>query len=237
MYLPLPIQFLAEQGLAAMRAHPQHHFSWRVRREIYHALQRIDRPIGSQTHGWLALFTAQHVLPIFTQAILDDPLPQKLVRYAELILLGKRRQKSARVNRLLEDGYHGSGIDNLAWRSIQAINAEYAGEAAYKALLEVSGRCDLLDGIETGLERGWVQARNTFNTKTRETPYDVTDAGIAHLAALSDTASSAAIAYACKAEARLLNRSRLQEFWEWWAITALPPAWERAKIDETTNSR
>ena len=231
MYLPSPIKFLAEQGLATMRTHPQHHFSWRVRREIYHAFQRMDGPTGGMAHGWLAVYAAQHVLPIFTQAIPDDPLPQNLVRYAELILLGKRRKKSARVNQLLEDGYQSTGIDNLEWRSVQAINAEYAGEAAYKALLEVSGQFDLLDGIDSGMERGWVQARNTFSTKTGEAPYDVTDAEIAHLAALSDTASSAAIAYACKAEKRLLNRSKLREFWEWWVLTALPLAWERGKTD------
>ncbi len=41
---------------------------------------------------------------------------------------------------------------------------------------------------------------NTFNAKIGEAPCEVTDAEIAHLTALSDTASSAAIAYACKTE-------------------------------------
>ncbi len=227
--LPSDLRLLAESGLRAMECHPEHHYDWQTRRTLYRTSRSTYPTLSSSFIGWLAVLAAQYVLPIFTSAITDDDLPQKLVTYAEKIMKGQRRPRSSRVSYLLDQAYLCTGIDCLVWRTITVYNAEYAGTTTYKALIEASGEYDLLENIERDIERGWVEPRNR-SRKDRQPiyPSDITDSDLAHLAACGDTAGSAAIAYSCARESFTLDATKLRHFWEWWVYSALPHAWQKA---------
>lgn len=227
--LPPELRLLTEAGLHAMERHPDHHYDWQIRRTFYRTC-RSSYPLQSAACiGWLAVSAAQYVLPLFTSAITDDDLPQQLVTYAEKIMRNQRRRRSARVSYLLDQAYLCTGIDCLVWRPITAYNAEYAGTAAHKALMEASGQDDLLEDIEHGIHRGWVTPRTRSRTDVQPIgPSAITDSDIAHLAAYGDTAGAAAIAHACARESFTLDPTKLRQFWEWWVTNALPHAWQQA---------
>ncbi len=134
--------------------------------------------------------------------------------------------QSDALDALEDEGYMATGIDCTTWHSIIAYNAEYAGEAAYKALMEARGIHNLLNATEQ-LIRG--QQVQTFHLPKHVTPDEVTDREIAQLAAYSATASAAAIASACDKERPHLDRHQLKVFWEWWATTALAEAWAHVR--------
>jgi hypothetical protein len=184
MNVPHVIQRIAVDGLVQMRAHPRHHLDWRVRRELYHRFKLLHADKGSHAQGWLAVLTAEHVLPIFTSTFPHARLPSRLLRYAKKVMRGDIAPTSPRLDVLEDHGYLGTGIDMIDLRDEVAYNAEYAGDAA-------------------------------------------TDEDIAHLAAFSDTASAAALAYAYERLRFHLHPARLRMFWEWWVEAALPAAWDR----------
>jgi hypothetical protein len=227
--LPSQLQAIIEHGLQAMECDRDHLFAWQTRRILYRACHASFPNVSRQFLGWAAVAAAKHVLPIFTRSFPDDDLPPKLIRYAERILRHERRPRSPWVSRLLNDAYMGTGIDNLVWRTTIAYDAEYAGTAAHKALLEVSGCTDLLDSIEQGIERGWV---TFFGRRGEPTPPisagAITDRDLAHLAAHGDTAGAAAIAAACAPEQFHIDPEKLRSYWQWWGSIALPHAWQQA---------
>jgi hypothetical protein len=227
--LPPELRLLAVSGLRAMERHPDHHYDWQTRRALYRTGRSTYPTQAASFVGWLALYAAQFVLPIFTSSITDDELPQLLVTYTEKIMTKQRRPRSSRVSYLLDQAYLCTGIDCLVWRPITAYNAEYAGTTAYKALMEASGQHDLLEDIELGIQRGWVEPCTRSRKDVQPIyPSDITDSDLAHLAAYGDTAGSAAIAYACARASFTLSTTKLQHFWEWWVDSALPQAWQQA---------
>jgi hypothetical protein len=206
--MPLPdhIQRLITDGLSEMHGHPSHHFDWRTRRTLYHLLRAEEPTIGYGAHGWLAVITAEHVLPLFTSTFPQDRLPYRLLWYARRILTGSLLSASRRLDLIEDQGYMRTGIDMIFYDlrdGVIAYNAEYAGAAAYKALVEARGTHDLLDRVEALYDS--CEQDSTFS-----------DPDIAHLAAFSDTASTAAIAAACNVESDHIDPARLKAFWEWW---------------------
>jgi hypothetical protein len=226
MRLPSDIEFLLEDGLVQMDNHPNHHYDWRIRRELYKVINTEYQIKGFNVHGWLAVITAKHVLPIFTNIFIDDPLPEKLVNCATQVINRNLPTQSVQVLELLDEGYLGTGIDNIDWRGTVDYSAEYAGEAAYKALLEACGSHNLLESTENLLWGREVQVSPILDGNLH--PSSATDYHIAHLAAYSDTASAAAVAYSTKKDCLELDKYRLHDFWEWWAKTAFVEAWNKA---------
>lgn len=227
---PTSLRRIADMGLRSLEAHPLHHYDWWTRRDLYHTIATTYPVYAGAFRGWLVITTANYVLPIFTQAISDDDLPQQLVAYAAKIVQHQRKAHSARVSYLLDQGYLCTGIDCLTWRTVTAYNAEYAGTTAYKALLEVREQEAMFGDIDQGIKRGWITVLQPGSHNAHPiTAYDVTDADIAHLAAYGDTAGCAAIAYACAAEQFTLDKDKLRAFWYWWVDSALPYAWHQAQ--------
>lgn len=231
MGVPENIEQLAVSALEQMRTHPQHHFDWRARRELYHQSKIIAPEQVRQILGRLAIVTAEHVLPIFTAAFPTKRLPHHLVRYARKLVQGTIAVTAPRLDVLEHLAYHDLGIDCLELRG-PAYNAEYAGTAAYKALLQARKGRHLLDRVETlrrcddgGMLMGGGTASPEFDHLQHGSTF--TDADFAHLVAYGDTAGAAAIAYACEQERFQLHGDRLREFWEWWVAVALPEAWQR----------
>src|SRR6266508_3806362 len=86
MRVPTDIQSIVADGLSAMYAHPDHHYDWRRRRDMYQHMHDQYGQRGHEAHGWLAVLTAEHVLPLFTSTFPDDPLPLRLVQGARQIM-------------------------------------------------------------------------------------------------------------------------------------------------------
>jgi hypothetical protein len=128
----------------------------------------------------------------------------------------------------------------VEWRSKVAYNAEYAGWSCYKALLEVRGKRDLFDDLSR-VKRGPTGDYEHVGNTTRvhwpristgeyarwQSGETFTDEDMAHLAAYGDTAGVAAMASACAVETRLIDSNKLLTFWEWWANSAMPEAWNK----------
>lgn len=222
MRVPSDIQTLVDDGLAAMYAHPEHHYDWRRRRNMYRYMHDHYGKLGHEVHGWLAVLAAEQVLPIFIATFPEDSLPDQLVRRARQFMQKVPPAQCEAVDELQEAGYQATGIDCMTWRSTIAYNAEYAGNAAYKALLEACGIHHLLNDTEQLI---WGQCVQQFHLPQNMTPDEVTDCEIAHLAAFCDTAGTAAIAMACTKEQFHLDHDRLKAFWEWWTTTAMIEAW------------
>ena len=232
MKVPQEIQRLANEGLKGVSNVAHSHFDWRIRREMYRQFRgTVGEKQGQLIHGWLSVISAEYVLPIFTSTFAKDPLPKQLIKYARRILEGQVSTESKRLDILEDQGYMGTGIDMLDLRGdIVAYNAEYAGEAAYKSLMEARRSCMLLEGVETlrrdydgGLIMGGGSTSPEFDHLEHGSTF--TDEDIAHLAAFSDAASSAAIAFSCEVERFALRQAQLQLFWQWWVNEALPEAW------------
>ena len=201
MKTPDKVRELANVGLEEAYRHPQHHFDWRIRRQIYRLFTMY--PLGSRVHDWLAVLTAERVLPIFSTTFPDDDLPPRLFEAAKRIAEDPITVKEIDLDVLLSEGYHGVGLDATQWHNKIALNAEYAGFAAYKALVEVSGNYDLLGGVGK-IKRGTypsgesvMSIGGTDTIAIWETGDTFSDEDIAHLAAYSDTASAGAMASAC----------------------------------------
>jgi hypothetical protein len=225
MTLPDSITELAAQGVKAMRRDPHHYFDWRIRREIYRSLKQINSPPGKTIHAWLGVLAAEHVLPIFTRRFPEDSLPADLLAMAIQVAEGNIAPQSDRVSNLLNEGHFRTGINNFTWRGSLVYNAEYAGQACYKALLEATRYQELLEDIEQcpHLKRKLPSIGNQAALAIKDTDF-------AFLDAYGDTAASAAIAYACRPDKSILRCDSLRLFWEWWVDTALPVAWERASL-------
>jgi hypothetical protein len=224
MLVPNDVTRLVQAGLLQMRINPDHHYDWRIRRMLYELMNATYGKQGYEAHGWLAILAAEFVLPIFLAAITDDPLPEQLLDCAQKVIQRAVPRDSAVVMELLEEGCLGTGLDCIDWRDTIAYNAEYAGEATYVALVEANGNHDLLEAIEECVRGEGVVA---FNLPQGMTLDDITDYEIADIGLYRDTASAAAIAYACEKERYLLEPQRLNEFWEWWATEAMAEAWKR----------
>jgi hypothetical protein len=135
--LPKEIQLLVNTALAEVNADPQHRLAPQHRRQIYNAFKASTDPVSQRARGWLAVITAQRVLPLFQQEFPEDTLPQDLLNTAIGVLQGK--VDDATADDIQGHGYHASGNawgydeTEISW------NADLAGCAAYHALEEARG--------------------------------------------------------------------------------------------------
>ncbi len=208
--MPIPelIQSLLAAVLSEVEADPEHKMSPQRRREVYIALSNF---IGQQTLAWLAVITAQRVLPMFQQRYPDNTLPQELIETAISVLQGQI--DDAQAEEMLDLGYHASGN---AWgydeREIPW-PVWLAGNASYHALKEVCGY-QLLGNISEHYKD---------DVLTPWSDEDICEYSIA------DTAAVAAIASASNSRGAVHDSQKLLAFWRWWLTEAIPTAVELAE--------
>lgn len=222
------IQRLVTTALAEVNADPQHGLSPLRRRQIYDALKTATDPIGQRACGWLAVITAQRVLPLFQQEFPEDTLPQELLNTAIGILQGA--VEDATANDLQDQGYHASGN---AWGYDEAEiswNADLAGCAAYHALKEARGQ-EPLGNLDQFFKLGVVNWPSGKSLSEYHQPIGAdqfTDEELCQIEN-SDTAAAAAVASACEPGGLPCDPSKFQEFWTWWLTEAIPEAWKTAQ--------
>ena len=222
MKVPTDIQAIIRRANKALAEHPEHHFDWRIRYSLYEIMAERYGEKGRLAHGWLAISAAKKVLPIFLNHFDHDLLPGRLLTIAEGLIKGEKNIEEDELDQLEDEGYFGTGLDCMAWRGTIAYNAEYAGLACYKAFLEVRAKHYFLDRTESLIRGKEVTA---WYLEGKVKPEAVTDKELAHFSTYSDTAASAAMAFASEVNEYRLDSHRLSNFWEWWSTQAVRDAW------------
>jgi len=216
MATPVNLAKIIDDALVAVRNHPEHRLGAKQRRTVYESFGPRNDPTANRARGWLAVLTAQHVLPIGERVSPNENIPRRLVEMAEGVLEGVIDPQVARRREIVE------GVDIQDWGYPEEApwNAFLAGKTGDRALAETLGQ-DLL-----ALSLVWVDtgAPGESGIPMEEWP----DEKLAE--DYGDTASAAAVAFACDPHSSTIrcDPDRFLEFWEWWLTEAVPMAVEKA---------
>lgn len=233
----MPISFLVRQytqeALDFIMSNSSHAFTPVHRKAFYDMLSLHSGDMYQRIRGFIALESAQHVLPIFYQskfAVDAMPervyaLPQTTIDLAKRILQKETIQRSI-VQNIMDQGYESFGI--LIQEASDApemfpVNAVWAGKTAHVALLEVLG-IDIFQNLQTHIVVG-----RTLEGKLQYDSWQNVSDEVFVLRTDGDAAGAAALAFASSATNTICNPLKLQEFWEWWLTKAIPQAWELAE--------
>ncbi len=209
---------------AAMLEHPQHHLDWRLRRDFY--LDLGSDVFARRFRGWLAVLAAQHVLPLVMYRLPYEPQPFRELDACIRLLRGMHCVQD--IEELKDESYHwrGSGVGRDLLTGEALLNVDIAAFTAYKALLEVDGWLNPFQWAgDVRQGEGYFVMGGTGTHPGERTAEEFTDEQWAHMAAVGDAASCAAVASACSAESITCMPERLQQFWMWW----LNDAWRLAE--------
>lgn len=194
-----------ERLRAAMFADPKHHLPWQERQAFYEALG--DDKEAQRFCGWLAILSAQRVLPIALKETPWDSDVLQTIAAATKFLRGQGYpdidEISIDIENVKEWTYFFKEYNTLANQS-KLRRTIIAHSAALKALYTVSNKISL-----------------SFPPIDERT----IDEDFAILVAVGDSAGAAAVAFAL-VDDETCSPELLQDFWEWWLIKAVP----RAKI-------
>ena len=222
--MSMTILEIATEELKRLNPDSVNYFDWRKRREIYKLLNVNSSTTSNPRHKFLAIQTAEFVLPSFRQTYLEDSLVFELFECAKAIL-DNRVDDFEKLSRTEDAGYHASEWFGYNFENNQRdFQSTHAGFTAYKALVEVRhmidpwknvGRLSKGDGISkygSTTPTGWTNGE------------EFTDEDWSHLAALGDTAAAASFAYSTSSTSNQCQPKLLYDFWKWWAEVALPKA-------------
>lgn len=208
MPLPRSIQALIDAAKVAVEADSQHALDPLHRLAIYEAFSDTE---AATAPCWLAVVTAQRMLPIFQQHYPDDHFPEELLTTALNIMQGTEVEPAVLEN-MLDQGHHASagawGYDEheIPWP------VWLAGNTAYHALSEVAGYLPLRNLPD--YYKGDVLTKWT-DQDLCEYPY-------------CDTAGAAAIASASDCYGQSIDPAKQLAFWRWWLTDAMVIAYRSA---------
>jgi Immunity protein Imm5 len=209
----------------AVQSDVNHHLDWRLRRAFYLALG--DDLQSVHMRGWLAILSAQRVLPIILnatpwepQALQDLDAAVRFLRGWPYPIHGKPSFTPDQVSEAsydaCEEGY------NLLTDTDRA-DVIRAQVAAAKALLEVgqTGKHRF-----EGIEHYYVTSQGVAFSGTPQPEDNVTgdDEAWSVLIAVGDAAGAAAVASACGPDTSACDPDKLQTYWMWWLTDAVPLA-------------
>jgi hypothetical protein len=226
--LPEEIKQGIALALAEVNAEPKHRLSHQRRRKLYDLFKTFSDLNTHRAIQWLAVITAQRVLPLFQQEFPDDTLPEELINAAIGVLKGKVNDTTA--DDIQDQGYQASGAswgydeETITW------NADLAGSAAYHALMESRGQ-EPFEHLDKIFEIGVVSvpSGNWVDKYPKPKGADqLTDESLCQFPN-SDTAGVAAVAFSCRSDGPICDTLKLKEFWVWWLTEAIPKAWEMAQ--------
>lgn len=204
---------------------PQHHLPWRERRAFYEALG--DDVQARRLRGWLAILSAQHVLPIVLSTTPWDAQPLQNLDAAIRFLQGEpyplAEGPEISAEQVIEASYHADSDAYDPLTDMYRADIGRASAATHKALLEATGR---LDSFKT---TKYMHGRreNGFYFRGLALPDNQIlgdDEDWSIFVAVGDAAGAAAVASACTSERSACDPAKLRAFWEWWLYEALPRA-------------
>ena len=173
---------------------------------------------------YLAIQSAEFVLPLFRPVYPDDTVIYDLLAGAKAVL-EDRVDNLDQLARLENEGYLLSDGLGYHFESGQRdFQSFYAGFAAYKALVEVRHMIDpwehigLLSKSQNVMRSGGPEIVGWTRGE------DFSDQDWSSLAAFGDTAAAASFAYSTSPTTDRCQPMLYYEFWKWWTEVALPKA-------------
>ena len=232
--LPDTIQHLIRTADSDVRAHPQHQMNWRQRQAIYTAFDTATPSAGPRARIWLAILTAEFVLPIFettfAEVCFEPPeddayaeLPRQWITLARASVEGRSDPQS--IGEYRHMAHTNMGCMQLDYGSV-ALNMVAAAEAAYRATKEALGIVPFHDMHLYSVSPRGFGSYGQIHDADAVRATDWTDTRLALLA--GDVAAAAAIAFACKRTSLECDTEKLLTFWAWWLTEAIPTAWAKA---------
>ncbi|MBN1811309.1 MAG: hypothetical protein JXA14_05705 [Anaerolineae bacterium] len=227
-----PLQFLLGTALDEVKADSHHRLAPQRRRQIYDIFLRSADSAMKRVSGWLAVLAAKRALPVFERAFPDDGLPREILDAAVGVLQGS--VDDARAAEIEDEGYHAAGnawgydeLDEVTWP------AALAADASYHALKEARG-FQPLNHLEHYYKVGSVtspfQDDEVFSPEPEPIKGDTwLDEDICQVGD-TDTAAAAAVALSCREDGPVCDPEKLQVFWMWWLVEAVPTAIEAARL-------
>jgi hypothetical protein len=254
------LQQVVAEALSALRDDPQHHLHPYYRQRLYEQVRALKGPdapttrgahgltFGERLLGWLAVLSAERVLPIYEAA------PQEMKRYmkagygsppdllnlARSTIQGRVDRKEASSiasdaheiygNALNESEYDPQGFPLgavLAAIAIKGALEEATGEDPVTSYARAAGKSEDWPEPPTGTSQysknTGVGAASTGHTTQQKDPFLelLEHAG-------PDAAADASAAYAWDPKATRYDPAKLHGFWTWWLTEALPAAWKLA---------
>lgn len=215
---------IAKAELAKLNQDTVSYFDWRKRREIYKLLNVDSETTSNPRHKFLAVQSAEFVLPLFRPIYPEDSLVFDLFEGAKAFS-ENRIDNFEKLDETEDAGYHSSQWfgynDETKQRDYQSA---YAGFTAYKALVEVRHMIDPWKYVDNMSKGNGVMRFGSTDHTGWTSGHDFTDEEWNHLAALGDTAAAASFAYATSRTLDQCQPKLLYEFWKWWVEVALPKA-------------
>ncbi len=215
--LPSQLQFLVVQELEKLHQRSNHRVDAQTRRSIYQAFGPPTERLSIRARSWLAILTAQKVLPIFQQALPAEDMPQRLIEMAIAVV-----EKKVDVEEAYQLATEGHEMVGRQWGYDEADvpwNAWFAGNAAVRALLET-----VTHEPFQRLDKFWKLGQLPTSDRQIVRADEWLDEELAQVG--GDVASAAAMAWACGTADPKCDPDKLREFWEWWLAQAIPKAWE-----------
>jgi immunity protein Imm5 of predicted polymorphic toxin system len=199
-------------------------FDWRKRREIYKLLNVDSETTSNSRHKFLAIQSAEFVLPLFRPIYPDDSLVFELFKGAKAFS-ENRVDNFEKLDEIEDKGYHASQWfgDNFE-NEQREYQSAYAGFAAYKSLVEVRHMIDPWKYVNNMSKGNNVMRFGSTDHSGWVSGQDFTDEEWNHLAALGDTSAAASFAYSTTSTSDRCRPKLLYEFWKWWTEVALPKA-------------
>lgn len=200
MIIPYFLRVLIRDACRAVDSHPQHDLALGYRHAIYAKmgprLGTTPDNTGHKRRTMLALFTVQHVLPLWEKARPDDDTPRNLLAKVEQILAGMYQSTEE------EFGRFWSYMDGVAAET-QGLPPVGVGYAAASALYTAV-------------------ADEEFDPSAID--YNLTDEDVDPYE--HDTVFAAAGDYAGGPTwVPNSDATKRREFWHWWLSEAIPAAW------------
>ncbi|MBZ0308589.1 MAG: hypothetical protein K8I82_21160 [Anaerolineae bacterium] len=205
MPLPEHIQKLNQDILETIRQRSPHQSDVLLRKPLYKAF--LELPDEPELRHKLVIKTARHIFHLVENDVEAEEEDKEIVRsLLEALTLNQDREAILSLHNMV---YHASGNWEASLQFDAAVNA------VYKAGSELLYGFFIPTDAEEENYRKWLDAPENVFPRVL-----VKDHDFAELAAMGDTAASAAVAFAVEEEA--INEKKLLVFWEWWHQEAVP---------------
>lgn len=176
---------------------------------LYHEIEEISTISHVKFRGWLAVLSAEKVLPILIPALpeyIDHKIPLRMINLAKRLCREQLKSNSWRIA-LFEDMYY--HLSGGGWGHIDdshvSLAAHLAGISAHRALGECKGEKPL-----SKFDSEFIQT--LLNTSTPENSY-------------LDTAGVASVAFSMQ-DGDTYSKEYMKEFWIWWFTDAIDTAYD-----------
>ncbi|HEX2910496.1 MAG TPA: hypothetical protein VH186_06775 [Chloroflexia bacterium] len=200
----------------------QVHLLPRDRLEIYDAINEIDGTISSKFHKFLAIKTADFVLPIWTELVPGDDLVPRIFEIAKGLLNGSLSKEETAKDRNLF--YLASGSEEYIVGIPQRARAvKEVVTLVLKIIFDINPiTSELVEQMARGFtDETMIELGTTEVATPAVLAYSGFDLGFSLTEDTEDMVSPENID-TFEPEKRL-------EFWKWWLTEAIPQAWELAQ--------